>query len=213
MRIATENLGKRFNREWIFKGLTRTFQTGICYAIIGPNGSGKSTLMQVLWGQVPPSEGQLTYFDRHDNPVLTEDVFKHISIATPYLELIDEFTLSEMVRFHFRFKNLKKDIRQEEVLDKMELAHAHAKRISQFSSGMKQRLKLALAFYSDTEVLFLDEPTTNLDSHATGWYLENLREQSDRIIFIASNQPHEYPESAQKIDLSTLKAKVTKKSL
>lgn len=210
MRIVTENLGKRFNREWIFKGLTQTFQGGACYAIVGPNGSGKSTLMQTLWGQVPQSEGELTYFDQNDRPIPSEDIFQSVTIATPYMELIDEFTLEEMVNFHFRFKRLRSDIRQEEVLDKMELSHARLKRISQFSSGMKQRLKLALAFYSQSDALFVDEPTTNLDSHATRWYLQNLQEVDRKIIFIASNQPHEYPETAQKIDLSALKPKVTK---
>ncbi|HCM77226.1 MAG TPA: ABC transporter ATP-binding protein, partial [Cytophagales bacterium] len=55
MKIVIENLGKRFNREWIFKNFNFTFEQGNCYAIVGPNGSGKSTLMQVLWGMVPPS--------------------------------------------------------------------------------------------------------------------------------------------------------------
>jgi ABC-type multidrug transport system ATPase subunit len=70
---------------------------------------------------------------------------------------------------------------------------------------MKQRLKLALAFYSDTSLLFLDEPTTNLDQNAIAWYLANLDTQKGRTIVIASNQEHEYPRNSLKIDLSEYK--------
>src|SRR5580704_8263208 len=106
MKISVKDLGKRFNREWIFKNLTFEFETGNIYAVTGPNGSGKSTLLQILWGQLPQSEGTLSYTnDRGSIP--QEEIFKSIAIATPYLELIEEFTLREMVQFHFRFKKIR----------------------------------------------------------------------------------------------------------
>jgi ABC-type multidrug transport system ATPase subunit len=205
MRIVAENLGKRFNREWIFKNMSQTFESGNTYAIVGPNGSGKSTFLNVLWGQMPPSLGQLTY-SKEGYPVPTEDIFKHVAIAAPYMELIDEFTLEEMVKFHFKFKKLRPEIQGHEIYDLMELGHAKTKIISQFSSGMKQRLKLALAFFGQAEVLFLDEPTTNLDKNANVWYLKNLESARNKLVFIASNQESEYPENSRKINIMDYKA-------
>ncbi|HMJ68945.1 MAG TPA: ATP-binding cassette domain-containing protein [Cyclobacteriaceae bacterium] len=204
MKIVAENLGKRFNREWIFRHFSLTVEHGKTYAITGPNGSGKSTLSQVLWGQVPPTAGTLNYVDG-ENTIPVTDIFKYISIATPYMDLIEEFTLDEAIAFHFKFKKPTGGITVSEVTSRMELAHAHDKKIGAFSSGMKQRLKLALAFYSDTPFLFLDEPTTNLDKTAIEWYLDNLRRQTGRTIVIASNQDGEYPPESIKIDLSAYK--------
>jgi ABC-type multidrug transport system ATPase subunit len=203
MKIVAENLGKRFSREWIFRHFNLTIEPGKVYAITGPNGSGKSTLSQVLWGQVPPTTGVLKYLDKHDKPV--DDVFRHVAIATPYMDLIEEFTLDEIVRFHFKFKKALNDLPIEIMADQMDLSSSRDKKISVFSSGMKQRLKLALAFYSDTSIVFLDEPTTNLDKNAIDWYRKNLEKLQGRTVIIASNQEDEYPSNAVKIDLSAYK--------
>ncbi|MFZ1807075.1 MAG: ATP-binding cassette domain-containing protein [Cyclobacteriaceae bacterium] len=205
MNIVTENLGKRFNREWIFKKLNFVFEQGNSYAIVGPNGSGKSTLMQVLWGQVPASTGSIAY-SFQKNTVPEEEAYEHVSIATPYMELIEEFTLKEMIHFHFKFKKVAQNLPIKDLADLMELSHAQNKLISNFSSGMKQRLKLGLAFFSDTSALFLDEPTTNLDKRAIEWYQIKLREfGAHRLVLIASNTEYEYPENCQKVDLTSLK--------
>ena len=208
MKIVAENLGKRFNREWIFRHFSFTLAPAPTYAITGPNGSGKSTLSQVLWAQVPPTAGILKYFNNEQLVPIT-DVFKHVAIATPYMDLIEEFTLDETIRFHFKFKKLVPKISVAQVADRMQLANARDKKVGAFSSGMRQRLKLALAFYSDTPVLFLDEPTTNLDKEAIAWYQENLSQRGVRTTVIASNQEYEYPPEAIKIDLSSFKQAVT----
>ncbi len=205
MKIVAENLGKRFNREWIFKKLNFAFEQGSSYAIVGPNGSGKSTLMQVLWGQVPASTGSLTYSNKNTT-IPDEEAYKQVSIATPYMDLIEEFTLTEMVQFHFKFKPVAKNLSTGALTDLMELSHAQNKLISNFSSGMKQRLKLGLAFFADTSALFLDEPTTNLDKRAIEWYQVKLREYgASRLVLIASNTEYEYPENCQKVNLMSLK--------
>src|SRR5258706_15965474 len=143
MKIAVENLGKRFNREWIFKNVNGTFESGHTYAIVGPNGSGKSTFLQILWGQLPPSIGTLTY-SKDQGLIPVEEIFSYLTIATPYQELIEEFTLEEMVRFHFHFKKSRGGSIQE-IIEKIELTHASGKLISNFSSGMRQLLKLDLS--------------------------------------------------------------------
>jgi ABC-type multidrug transport system ATPase subunit len=205
MKIVAENLGKRFSREWIFRHFNFTIEPGNIYAITGPNGSGKSTLSQVLWGQVPPSAGTLTYFDR-DKKIDATDVYRQVAIAAPYMDLIEEFSLDEAIRFHFKFKSPRAGLSIESMTDQMELSSSRDKKISAFSSGMKQRLKLALAFYSDTTTVFLDEPTTNLDKNSISWYKRNLGMLAGRTVVIASNQEDEYPSNALKIDLQAYKA-------
>jgi ABC-type multidrug transport system ATPase subunit len=201
MKIVTNNLSKRFNREWIFKNLSHTFINGNIYALVGPNGSGKSTLLQILWGQMPPSEGSVNYLNE-SGLVPNSDIFKSIVICTPYMELVEEFTLEEMVNFHFAFKQVREKKSNDEVIDRMELSHVRKKSISNFSSGMRQRLKLGLAFHTQSEVLFLDEPTTNLDKKSIDWYWANLAPLTDiTLTIIASNQEDEYPSTAEKIDV------------
>jgi ABC-type multidrug transport system ATPase subunit len=205
MKIVTHNLGKRFNREWIFRNFSHVFESGKTYALVGANGSGKSTLLQILWGQMPASEGTIQYFNKKDS-IPHAEVFQSLSIATPYMDLIDEFTLAEMVKFHFSFKIIRGGGTVDEVIEKMGLAQAKQKLISNFSSGMRQRLKLGLAFQTQSEALFLDEPTTNLDKKAIEWYWENLASlPNSELIIIASNQEAEYPSTAEKIDIQKLK--------
>lgn len=203
--IHAKGLSKRFNREWIFKDASFVFEAGNIYSVIGPNGSGKSTLLQVVWGQVPPSSGSIEY-QGTSGPVAVDQVYQHISIATPYLELIEEFTLKELLDFHFRLRNSRDGMRTEEMMERMYLSAARDKFISNFSSGMKQRLKLGLAFFSQSDVIFLDEPGTNLDATALNWYREELsRLPSDVIVVVASNDPREYHESAKTIRITDFK--------
>lgn len=192
MKITLSNIGRRFNREWIFRNIDYTFNIGETYAILGPNGSGKSTLLQVLNGSLSPSIGSIEY-TMNDKLVAADELYKQLSIAAPYLELIEELTLNEMTDFHFKFKSYLPGMDKEAIADLLKLEGAKNKMIKYFSSGMKQRLKLALAFCSDTPLLMLDEPTSNLDAQGVDWYL-NLVEQFalNRLAVICSNQEHEY---------------------
>ena len=209
LTITTQNLSKRFNQEWIFRDLTYDFQPGKIYVITGPNGSGKSTLLQVLWGQMPPTAGALDY-QKNNVSVALEEVYQHIAIATPYMDLIDEFTLLEQVKFHFGLKRSRGNISIDEMIERMYLTGAKNKYLSNFSSGMRQRVKLALAFYTEADVLFLDEPGTNLDAQAMDWYWKELQAlPAETCIIMASNQPTEYPTDALKIDITAFKKRVT----
>ena len=202
MKITTQNLSKRFNREWIFRNLNHTFSSGNTYAITGPNGSGKSTLLQVLWGQMPQSAGIVEYLSETNEVVEIENVFKNVSIATPYMDLIEEFTLTEQLQFHFKLRHSRANLSIDEMIRQMYLENARNKYISNFSSGMRQRVKLALAFFTQAEIIFLDEPGTNLDKQAFDWYVNQLHSlPTQSLVFIASNQPDEYPESAHKINI------------
>jgi len=190
--IKLSNIGRRFNRDWIFRRVDYTFNSPETYAILGPNGSGKSTLLQILNGSLSPSIGQIDFF-KGDEKIDIEQVFKHLSLAAPYLELIEEFTLAEVIDFHFKFKPYKAGFDQSAVINLLGMPASKNKAIRYFSSGMKQRLKLALAFCADTPMLMLDEPTSNLDSQGVDWYLGLVEHYAqNRLTIICSNQPHEY---------------------
>jgi ABC-type multidrug transport system ATPase subunit len=192
MKIITQNLGKKFRNEWIFRNLNYEFQSGESYTFIGANGSGKSTLLQVLSGFMPHSEGLINYED-NQKALTIDDYYKHLVIAAPYLELIEDFTLTEIIAFHTKFKPFKNNLSINDFIDFIELPKAKNKEVKFFSSGMKQRVKLGLSFWSDCEILMLDEPTSNLDAEATAWYLHNVQEYSkNRLLMLCSNQPSEY---------------------
>lgn len=206
-RIVAETLGKKFNSGWLFSDFNYTFTPGNTYAVTGPNGSGKSTLLNILWGQMPPTEGRLTY-EIAGKPIEAYEVFSQLTIAAPYMDLLDEFILAEMVDFHFRLKPLLPGYTTSGVIEEMYLEEATEKFIGNFSSGMKQRLKLGLAFFTDVPAVFLDEPGTNLDDRAFQWYRNLLTTQTkNRIIVIASNNKEEYPQEATVISLADFKSK------
>jgi ABC-type multidrug transport system ATPase subunit len=205
MKITLQNIGRRFNRDWIFRNIDYNFASGETYAILGPNGSGKSTLLQVLNGSLAPSTGDLKYF-LNDNPLGIDTVFKQVSLAAPYLELIEEFTMDEMTNFHFKFKSYRSGMNKDAVIDLLNLQGGRNKMIKYFSSGMKQRLKLALAFCSDTPMLMLDEPTSNLDTQGVDWYLNLVQQFAvDRLTIICSNQLHEYSFCKHQLNISDYK--------
>lgn len=192
MQIILQDIGRRFNRDWIFRGIDYTFVQGETYAILGPNGSGKSTLLNVLNGSLSPSKGNINY-TVNNNPIEAGVVYEQLSLAAPYLELIEEFTLYEMIDFHFKFKLYRTGLDRDGIVSLLNMYESRNKLIRYFSSGMKQRLKLALAFCSDTPLLMLDEPTSNLDKQGVDWYL-NLVQQyaANRLTIICSNQEYEY---------------------
>lgn len=191
MKISLNNIGRRFNKEWIFRNLSTEFTSGNSYAVLGPNGSGKSTLLSVLTGSLAPSEGQISFSAIKDIPV--EDIYRHVSLAAPYLELVETFTLTEIIDFHFKFKNFSPGVDRKSLVSILGLEKSANKEIKYFSSGMKQRTKLALACCSDSPILFLDEPTSNLDVQGNDWYRELIQNfTKDRLTIIGSNQIQEY---------------------
>ncbi|MGA6120538.1 ABC transporter ATP-binding protein [Sphingobacterium anhuiense] len=207
MKIILTDVGRRYNREWIFKHITYEFESGKSYAILGPNGSGKSTLLKVLSGSLAPSAGSI-YYEMNDKAVDVESVFQYLSLATPYVELIEEFTLREQIQFHFKFKNYLNGYSEPEVVHLLGLENAIDKELKFFSSGMKQRVKLALACCSDSAFVLLDEPTSNLDTAGEGWYLElvDKTKRADRLFIICSNQEKEYNFCDQTLSISDYKS-------
>lgn len=205
MKIQLTEASKRFQYEWIFKNLNLHLQSGDSLAVTGSNGSGKSTLLKCIAGSIPLSSGKITWADEQ-NEIPSSDWYQKLSISAPYLELPEEFTLNELLDFHFQFKSPIPEISISEMVKTMYLDQHANKPVSQFSSGMKQRVKLSLALFSDCPVVFLDEPTSNLDARGIAWYLELIKNFGlNRILIICSNEAREFEFCTKKIKLEEYK--------
>ncbi|TDX00185.1 ABC transporter ATP-binding protein [Dinghuibacter silviterrae] len=213
MRISLSDIGKRYNRDWIFRRCTYTFSPGVAYAITGPNGSGKSTLLQILAGVLVPSEGTILWEvaapDGSPSPpaaVAPDRVFEHIALAAPYLEVIEEMTLIEFLTFHGGFKSWRPGVTPSLIITELGLEAARDKQIRYFSSGMKQRVKLAQAIFSDTFALLLDEPCTNFDQAGYDLYHRLIATHgAGRTIIVSSNDPDEYDFCTQVMSIAGFK--------
>jgi ABC-type multidrug transport system ATPase subunit len=218
MKISLTNAGKRFNRDWIFRNFTQEFNAGIAYAITGPNGSGKSTLLQVIGGAMMMSEGSAKYeIGNREFPtnrdglaignepaseIHVDKAFQYVSIAAPYLELIEEMTLQEFLQFHGQFKPFMAGFHIKEIIAEIGLQAATNKQIRFYSSGMKQRVKLAQAIFSNVPCILLDEPCTNLDAAGIALYHQLVKKYcNNRLIIVSSNDEQEYSFCTEKISI------------
>ena len=187
IRIELQDIGKKFNTEWIFRGVSSTFNENTTSAILGRNGSGKSTLLQVVAGNLHPTSGQVHY-TLGGKSIPGDNIFHHLTMVAPYMELIEDFTLKEMLEFHFSFKSFLPGFDLATVADLLGFANVRHKQIRQFSSGMKQRVKLVTAILSNVPLILLDEPTMNLDKAGIDWYIDLIDKfKQGRTIIICSN--------------------------
>ncbi|QQS28776.1 MAG: ABC transporter ATP-binding protein [Sphingobacteriales bacterium] len=201
-KLDLQNVGKRYRLEWIFQNVSYSFESGTAYAVLGGNGTGKSTLLQIICGSLMPTKGTVLY-QSEGKTIENTETYRYLSLAAPYLELIEEFSLVELIRFQLQFKPFVSGFKETDLIELLQLSHARHKRISFFSSGMKQRVKLGLAVLADCPLLLLDEPTTNLDSRAVDWYLSIIEQfAKDKLVVIASNQPVEYSFCQQFLTIS-----------
>ncbi|MCK9218995.1 MAG: ATP-binding cassette domain-containing protein [Bacteroidales bacterium] len=190
MRIELQHIGKKFNSEWIFRNIFFLFEEQRISAILGRNGSGKSTLLQIVAGNLHPTEGRIVYTYRGKD-ITNDNIFKYLAMVAPYQELIEEFTIREMLSFHFSFKSYLSGYSHEKAIDLLGFSSIKHKSIHQLSSGMKQRVKLVLALLSDVPLLLLDEPTMNLDKGGIDWYLDLIQQLGKRRTIIICSNMHQ----------------------
>ena len=207
MKIKLSAAGKRFNYDWIFRNINLQFSSGTSYAITGPNGSGKSTLLQVIGGLSQLSEGSIRFDERKE--VAPEAIYKSLSLCAPYLEVIEEMTIVEFLNFHAQFKPLLSGITTDAAIDIIGLTAARNKQIRYYSSGMKQRVKLAQAIFSATPILLLDEPCSNLDNTGIELYHSLIESYcKDRLVIVCSNDPVEYAFCQTILSMTDVKAAI-----
>lgn len=186
IRIETKDLGKKYGNNRLFKNLDIRFEQPGAYAVTGFNGSGKSTLLLCLAGFVTSTEGKVNWYD---GDKALKDPFGFFAFCSPAMELFEELSLKEHLAHH---KGFAPRFNHDAALADLELYglnKALNKPIRSFSSGMKQRLKLLLAFYNDVPVLFLDEPCSNLDEGGINLYGQVLPQAAaKRMVIVATNQ-------------------------
>lgn len=205
MEVTLEAVSKRFSRQWIFKDLSLHIPQGSAFALTGRNGSGKSTLLKLISGALPPSAGSVKY--KLDNMVIPSDkLYRHLSFAAPYNKLIEEFTISEAYQFHARFRRFYPEAASiRDFLDVVQFPFKNSSAIKGYSSGMKQRLQLALAICTQGALLILDEPGSNLDREGRGWFQEVLGKfHQSRTVLIASNQEEDLQFCKQTLEVEKL---------
>lgn len=202
LKLKAVNLARKFDRRQIFKDVNFELSMGSATAITGRNGSGKSTLIKIIANLLIQSSGELNLFNGSEK-VKKENIYKYIGFVSPYLNLYDEFT---------GFENLKivSDIRGsghdniDNVLKRVGLYSRKNDLLKIYSSGMKQRLKIAFAILHDPKVLLLDEPTSNLDLDGIAVVDDIAGEyKKDRILIIATNDAHERSLCNEEINLNT----------
>ena len=206
MKIELEDISKSFLHHIIFRGVNQTFESGSKWVFTGGNGSGKSTLLRLVSGNLTPSKGRVVYKDERGE-ISHKSGIKNISLSAPYLDLIEDFTFPELIDFHQKFKPFKNNLSAQEVLAISELSRVSKKRIANFSSGMKQRAKLTLAILSDSPVLLLDEPFSNLDQKGKDWYTHMMTTYTEKnTVIIASNHVKgEYFMAQKTLDIAHFK--------
>jgi len=205
MRISLTNLGKRYNQDWVFRKLHYQFETGKHYAITGPNGSGKSTLLQIISGAAIFNEGSINYLE-NGKSFDQENIFQKISFAAPYLDLVEEMSLIEFFSFHQSMKGWLPILDTKEIIALSSLQNAAHKQIRYYSSGMKQRVKLSQAIFSNVPVVLLDEPLTNLDADGILMYQELIEKYcKNRLVIVSSNDRKEYSFCNEIIDIRNYK--------
>ncbi|RMG27996.1 MAG: ATP-binding cassette domain-containing protein [Bacteroidetes bacterium] len=199
-RLSFSGLGKKYYQRWLFRDLAWEAASPCRLAITGSNGSGKSTLLRILGGQLNPTEGQLAFFKGAERLSVLR-LYPHLSWSAPFVELYQDLSLEEHIRLHFRFKTCLLP-RPEDLIDQLRLRGHEHKKLRYYSSGMRQRAQVGLALFTRSDMLLLDEPTSNMDSHNARLMLELIHTYSqNRILIMASNMEREFETFEDRIRL------------
>jgi len=202
MKITVNNLQKKFGRQHILQNIRFELLPGTKNVILGANGSGKSTLLKILSGALEVSDHPPIYEHAGHN-IEPKQIGKYCGIAAPYVALNPMFTLIETLDFHEKMCGFHPGFDRSEWLIKAGLAEHKNKRLSTFSSGMQQRVRLILAAANERPLLLLDEPTSNLDKDGIEFYQDLVATFSQgKTVLVASNHiAHEYEFCTDKIKL------------
>lgn len=186
MQVQINNIGKRYQNQWLFRNIHVELKLGDSLSVTGHNGSGKSTFMQIVYGLVQASEGEVLI-----NGSSTYKPHELFALSAPYLELPMEFNIVEIHDLYLRTQKINSGL--DEFLSFSDFNKSQANRaVKLFSSGMLQRLKTALCLSSNSPILLLDEPLTNMDAKGEDWYKNCLNDINNKIVIIAGNNPIEY---------------------
>ncbi len=191
MDLIAENIVKRFNNFLVLKNISFKVSSGSALAITGPNGSGKTTLIKILCNLMAPTRGQIIY--RNGSVTIKrENIYQFIGLVGPYLQLYQELTAQENIDFFAGMRNLKHyEPKIKTLMQLFNLSGREHDPVKTYSSGMQQRLKYVCALMHDPEILFVDEPRSNLDRKGIETVYQILTEQKKEKILILSTNDRE----------------------
>ncbi len=202
-RLSVEGLAKRYGRRALFRGLDFELGPGDSLAVTGRNGAGKSTLLQIVAGVRAPTAGTVRLWLRGEE--VEPDVRPlRTGFVAPYLNLYDAFSARENLDFLARARRLADaEARITAVLDRVGLGGRGDDLVRTYSSGMKQRVRLAAALLAGPSLLLLDEPTSNLDApgRAVVETAAHAHCEAGGILLVATNVDHEAALCAQSIEV------------
>ena len=201
--LSAERLAKSFSGPPLFSGLDLRLGRGLL-AVAGKNGSGQTTLLKILAGLLRPSAGRVLV-ERDGRPLAGEARRLAVGFAGPDLSLYAALTALENLRF-FRAAagSPAEDAELRRRLEETGLAgEAVARRVEEFSTGMRQRLRLAFAGLFDPPVLVLDEPMSGLDTEGREMVQRFVAQARTRgPVVLASNDERDFVQPEQRIELS-----------
>jgi len=202
--VEFERVGKRFGSRTVLAAVSGALRPGRVLVVAGPNGAGKSTLLNLLAGVLRPSRGQVAHL-RDGEALPRSRWFEHLGVAAPDMAVYEELTALENLRLFARLRGLRlSDAGLSELLGGLGLhPREHARAVGTYSSGMKQRVKLAQAVLHEPAVLLLDEPSSNLDGaghDAVASLVGRFRTRS--AVAVATNDPREMAWADERIDLT-----------
>lgn len=204
LRLEVQNVTKRYGRKPIFSPISFTAIDGEVIAITGSNGSGKSTLLKIIAGVLSASSGKATWFN-DDKKLDTEDLSNRLGFVAPYLELYNELSAVEHVNFIGKLKKLEvADAASHLTRFGLDRSIASSQRlVGQYSSGMKQRVALAMSSVGVPDILLYDEPSSNLDQEGITALFDHITESSrdGKIVIIATNDAEERSLAHRSVDL------------
>ena len=205
IRIVFSEVAKRFDERVVFRSVAGEAAPGEVLAVTGPNGSGKSTLLAILSGLLRPTKGSILYL-QGDGSELERATWRQVlGAVAPAMSVYEELDAMENLRFFARVRGLRDaDVRCLSCLERVGLDPDRHTLVAGFSTGMRQRLKIAQAMLHRPEVLFLDEPGSNLDPEGRVW-LEGwvLAEQAaGTTVVLATNDPREMEWGTRRVALA-----------
>ncbi len=207
-KLTFSKVTKTFGRRLIFKNINREFTSGNIYGFSGRNGSGKSTLIKIASGIISPTQGNVEH-EMNGQKIIPEKLHNYLGFVSPYLVLYDEFTADENL-FHFsRIRGVGYNSKRAKyLLNEFELLKRRKDYLKGYSSGMKQRMKFIFALLHNPEILFLDEPTSNLDNSGKQKVYEIIKnEGKDKLVIIASNEQSDLDLCSEILDIESFNGK------
>jgi heme exporter protein A len=203
--ISFSDVAKRYDARVVFRAVSGEAGPGEVLVITGPNGSGKSTLLAILCGLLRPTRGLVRYLLNGEGDLPREAWGRHLGVVAPSMAVYEELTALENLRFYARVRGLALgDSDHRGLLEGVGLDPDRTTPVRGYSTGMAQRLKIAQALLHDPGVLFLDEPSSNLDPAGQDWLERRVRTlvEDGRTIVLATNDRREMTWGSRNVSLA-----------